>query len=106
MTVGIKSYGAYIPIYRISLETLSQVWGRALGQGERAIANWDEDSLTIGVEAATDCLRDISHKKIDGLYYASTTPVYMVKQTASIIAKVLDLSRDIFTADFSHSLIL
>ncbi len=52
--VGIVSYGAYIPIYRLSREILNQVWGGG------AVANADEDSLTRGVEAARDCLNPFS----------------------------------------------
>jgi len=45
--VGITSYGAYIPMYRMSLETMAQTWGGFAGKGEKAVANWDEDSLTM-----------------------------------------------------------
>lgn len=101
---GITSYGAYIPIYRMSQELLAAVWGTVAGRGEKAIANADEDSITMAVEAALDCLGDIDRHSIDGLYFASTTPPYREKQSASIIAAVCDLRRDIFTADFTDSL--
>ncbi len=101
---GIISYGAYIPIYRMSQELLAGVWGSAAGRGEKAIANSDEDSITMAVEAALDCLGDIDRQSIDGLYFASTTPPYREKQSASIIAVACDLRRDIFTADFTDSL--
>jgi len=104
MVVGIKSYGAYIPMYRLDLNVLSQVWGHQIGHGERAIANWDEDSLTMATEAAIDCLTGMSRKSVDGLYYATTTPVYTEKQNASIMAKVLDFRRNILSADFCNSL--
>ena len=100
---GIVSYGAYIPIYRLSGETLRQVWGRRAA-GEKAIANWDEDSLTMGVEAARDCLKGVDKQSIDALYFASTTPPYKEKQSASIMAAALDLREDIITADFTGSL--
>ena len=68
MPAGIESYGAYVPIYRLSLETLAQVWGGRIKQGEKAIANWDEDSITMAVEAGIDCLAGIDRETVDGLY--------------------------------------
>lgn len=101
---GIISYGAYIPIYRLSREEIGKVWGLGGGKGEKAIANYDEDSLTMGVEAAIDCLEGFDRHNVGGLYFASTTSPYMEKQSASIIAAVLDLRKDIITADFTNSL--
>lgn len=100
---GIVSYGIYIPIYRLSGETLNQIWGGA-AKGEKAIANVDEDSLTMGVEAARDCLKGMEKSSIDAVYFASTTPPYKEKQSASIMAAALDLREDIITADFTDSL--
>ena len=102
--VGIVSYGVYIPIYRLSANDIGMVWGTRPGKGEKAVANCDEDSLTMGVEAATTCLHGIDREKVDALFFSSTTPPYREKQSASIIATVLDLRRDIFTSDFTDSL--
>jgi len=101
--LGLASYGAYIPLYRLSRDVLSQFWGTTTIKGERAVSNFDEDSLTMGVEAAVDCLHDINRELVDGLYYSSTTPPYNGKESASILAAAADLRRDIFTADFSSS---
>ena len=100
---GIVSYGAYIPVYRLSRDILNQVWGGG-GRGEKAVANADEDSLTMGVEAARDCLKGIEKSSVDSLYFASTTPPYKEKQSASIMAAALDLREDIITVDFADSL--
>ncbi len=100
---GIVSYGAYVPIYRLDRGEIARVW-EGSGSGERAVANFDEDSLTMGVEAAIDCLGDIDRNLIDGLYFASTTPPYREKQAASILAAALDLRPEVFTADFTDSL--
>ena len=103
MTVGITSYGAYVPMYRMNLQTLTRIWGSYAGKGEKAVANWDEDSLTMATESSIDCLNGMDRTLIDGLYFATTTPAYREKQNASIIAKVIDLRRDITTADFANS---
>ncbi len=102
--VGITSFGAYIPLYRLSRESLAKTWGGGAGPGEKSVANADEDSITMGVEAAIDCLGNIPKEFIDGLYFASTSPPYVEKQSASIVAAAIDLRDDIITADFAHSL--
>src|SRR5262249_2558774 len=49
--IGILSAGGHVPRYRLTAKTLGAVWG-AGGTGERAVANYDEDSLTMAVEAS------------------------------------------------------
>jgi len=45
----------------------------------------------MGVEAGLDCLTGIDPKSIDGLFFATTTQVYTEKDSASLVATVLDL---------------
>ncbi|MBI4332334.1 MAG: hydroxymethylglutaryl-CoA synthase [Chloroflexi bacterium] len=101
---GIISFGAYVPLYRLSREHLARVWGGGVAPGEKAVANADEDSITMGVEAAIDCLGKTPRESIDAVYFATTSPAYLEKQSASIVAAALDLRSDIITADFDHSL--
>ena len=101
---GIVAYGAYIPFYRISRAEIAKAWGVAASPGERAVANYDEDSLTMAVAAARDCLKGINREDIGGLYFASTTAPYKEKQSAAIIAAVLGLPPEAVTMDFSGSL--
>jgi 3-hydroxy-3-methylglutaryl CoA synthase len=68
------------------------------------VANYDEDSLTMGVAAARDCLKGVDRSTIQGLYFASTTAPYKEKQAAATVASVLALPADITTMDFSGSL--
>lgn len=104
--VGIRSFGAYVPMLRLPFAAISG-GGRkvaAAGGGERAVANFDEDAVTMGVAAATDCLRGIDRSTIGGLLFASTSHPYKEKQGASLIAKALDLPRTVATADVGGSL--
>lgn len=102
--IGIKSYGAYIPVYRLSESELARAWGGRGGRGEIAVANYDEDSITMAVEAAIDCLNGTDRDIADGLYFASTTPPYSEKMSASIVAAATDLRDDLFTLDIGNSL--
>lgn len=101
---GIVSFGAYIPMYRLKRDEIARVWGDSPQEGEKAVANFDEDSITMGVEAAEDCLSGTAKGTIDGLYFATTNPPYAEKQAASIIAAGLDLRTEIFTNDSSTSI--
>ena len=101
---GIVSYGAYVPIWRISRDEIARSTGSASMGGERAVASWDEDSLTMAVEAGLDCLEGGDPKEIDGLYFATVSSPYKEKQAAALIASALDLRKDIFTFDFTGSL--
>ncbi len=103
---GITSYGAYIPRYRINHNTIFSAVG-FLGTfpppGEKAVANWDEDTLSMAVAAAIDCMNGIKRENVDGLYLASTTMPYVVRQNSGIVAAALDLQANIRTADFVGS---
>jgi len=102
--VGIISYGAYIPFYRLSRDEIARAWGGGAIRGEKAVANFDEDSLTMAVEAAISCLVGIDRQTIDALYFASTTSPYREKQVAATIAAATDLRREVLTGDFAGSL--
>jgi 3-hydroxy-3-methylglutaryl CoA synthase len=100
----IASFGAYIPLFRLSRQEMANAWGVPAVPGERSVANADEDSLTMAVAAGSDCLAGIDPSSIDGVYFATTTSPYDEKQCAGIIAAALDMRTDINTADFTGSL--
>ena len=93
--VSIKSYGAYIPFHRLKREEIGRAWEAGPLRGEKAVANFDEDSITMAVEAGQDCLKGIERDSIDALYFASTTAPYKEKQSAAIVAAALDLRHNI-----------
>ncbi|MDH5696157.1 MAG: hydroxymethylglutaryl-CoA synthase [Dehalococcoidia bacterium] len=97
--VGITSYGAYVPMLRLSREAIAKG-----ARGEKAICNFDEDSITMAAAAANDCLNGIDRGMVDGLYFATTTSPYKEKLGATIVAMAADLRQDIITADFANSL--
>ena len=101
--VGIVSFGAYIPIHRLEHDKIAGAWGLASMKGEKAVANYDEDSLTMGVEAAIDCINGLDRDSIDGVCFASTTAPYAERQSASTIVAALDFSKELLTADFANS---
>ncbi|UCH08432.1 MAG: 3-hydroxy-3-methylglutaryl CoA synthase, partial [Deltaproteobacteria bacterium] len=71
--VGIKSYGVYIPYYRLNRAEVAKNWGGFQMAGEKAVANFDEDTVTMGVEACRECLKGFDKGNIGALYLTSTT---------------------------------
>lgn len=102
--VGIKACGAYIPLHSLGRELVAKAWDFPAVPGNKALANNDEDSVTLAVEAGWDCLHKIEPQTIDGVYFATTTAPYSEKQGSAIIAAALDMRKDIQTVDFTDSL--
>jgi 3-hydroxy-3-methylglutaryl CoA synthase len=101
---GIRSFGAYIPAFRLSRDAMAKAWARGSLKGERSVANNDEDTATMAVEAALDCLQGMERREVDGLFFASTTAPYREKQTACLVSTVADLGGQVHTADLGNSL--
>ena len=111
---GITSYGAYIPRRRLQRKAIADAnkWfapGLAgAARGEKAMANWDEDAVTMAVEAGRNCLpaadpvRD--RASVDAIYFASTSMPFSDRQNAGIAAGALQLSQTIPSTDVSSSM--
>ncbi len=104
MERGIVSYSAYIPRLRIDRAAIAAAHKWAFpslrGKGARALANWDEDAITMSVEAA----RGIDLAGIDSVSLASTTAPYADLLNASLVASAIGLPNDIATSDLSGSM--
>jgi 3-hydroxy-3-methylglutaryl CoA synthase len=107
---GILSYGAYLPRRRLQRKVIATAnsWFnpglRGLAKGERAMANWDEDAVTMAVEAARDCLSGVRPAVIGQLMLASTTHPYDDRQNAGIVATALHLGSALRVLDVTGSL--
>src|SRR5215471_13355767 len=100
--VGIARYAAYLPVLRLERKLIEQAWGARQPKGALAVANYDEDALTLAIDAAMGCLGDPA-APVGGAYVATTSAPYAEKQLASVLATACDLPRAIFTADFAGS---
>jgi len=79
-------------------------WGGMPIPGERSVANFDEDSVTLAMESAIDCMKGFDPQKVDGLFFATTTSTFKEKLCASIMATAFDMRRDIRTMDVTGTL--
>nr|WP_087574863.1 OB-fold domain-containing protein [Sphingomonas sp. CDS-1] len=106
---GIISYGAYVPRMRLQRSAIYDAnrWFapglKGLARGERAIANWDEDTITMAVEAARDCLHDRERGAIGTVMIASTTLPYLDRQNAGIVKEALNLADAVAALDIGGS---
>ena len=102
--IGITSYGAYIPWHRLDRQQFLKAWEFFAIPGERSVAYFDEDSVTMAVEASMNCLKDFDPQKVDGLYFATTTAPYKEKSSATTMGLALNMRDDIRTADVGATL--
>ena len=106
---GILSYGAYLPRRRLQRKSIlaANSWFapglRGLAKGERAMANWDEDAVTMAVEAARDCVAGVAHADLEELSFASTTHPYDDRQNAAIIANAMHFASSLRVLDVTGS---
>src|SRR5436305_7266293 len=103
MEHGIVAYAAYLPRHRLAHEELGRELGTRGGEGRRVIASYDEDSTTMGVEAARRAMADDVAGGAGAIYFATTTPPYLDKTNAAAIHAALDLGHDGFAVDVAGS---
>lgn len=103
--VGIIAAGAYVPRLRLQRQvvTAANAWyapGLAgLGKGERAICSWDEDTLTMAVEASRDALANLNRSRVRRVVLASTTLPFADRQNACLAKEALNLDDGVGSLD-------
>jgi 3-hydroxy-3-methylglutaryl CoA synthase/uncharacterized OB-fold protein len=90
---GIAAYGVYVPYWRLDRTTIAAALGVPSGSGTRSVASYDEDTTSLGVEAARAALRPAPAPWPDTLYFATAQPAYFDKTNATAIHAALDLAR-------------
>jgi hydroxymethylglutaryl-CoA synthase len=111
MPVGITSYGAYVPRYRIRSEEIARMWGddantgRSLNVHEKSVPALDEDVATISVMAARQAMRRSPTPvgDIGAIYVGSESHPYAVKPTGTIVQAALDAGPYLTMADYEFA---
>ena len=120
--VGITAFGGYVPRLRLQRQAIvaAHVWadpglaGKA--KGERSMCNWDEDAVTMAVEAARNCLNaaatarganpgaSLTEGEAPGaVFLATTTAPFADRQNAGIVSGALGLPESLATLDITSS---
>ncbi len=109
---GIVGYGIYIPKYRIKLSEIASMWKKnpdeiisGLRVTEKSVPAFDEDSVTIGIEAGKRAyeMAGISPDKTGCVYFGSESHPYVVNPSSSIVAQYLNIGNDYFAADLEFA---
>jgi 3-hydroxy-3-methylglutaryl CoA synthase len=85
-----------VPYFRLTRAAIS-----ATGKGERAVASFDEDSVSMAVEAARDAVRGAP--AIDSVLFATTSPPYAEKLNAATVQAALDLPETVSSVELGGS---
>ena len=97
---GILSFGSYVPYRRLDRADIAKTMGSGGGKGERSVASYDEDTTTMGAEAARAAKRDATGAAVDAVWFSTTSPAYLEKTNAGAIHAVLRLPQESSAADF------
>ena len=100
---GIFGAAVYLPRRRLDRAAIAAVAGRGGGTGTRSVAGYDEDTTTMGVEAARAALQATATAVPDVLWFATATPAYADKTNATAIHAALQLRRHVGAFDVNGS---
>jgi hydroxymethylglutaryl-CoA synthase len=103
--VGILGYGAYVPRHRVATADIASVW-KASGAAappvpEKSVAGFDEDVVTMAVEASrTALLRgQAAPSEVGALWVGTASKPYAIKPAASVVAEALGMTPHVVAAD-------
>lgn len=98
----IAGRGLHLPRYRVDTGTIRDQWGGgSAGVAAKATQARDDDVVTMGLAAARRALDD--ETEIDGLYLATTTPVYQYGSVTPMLVEALGLGAGTETLSFTES---
>lgn len=93
---ALVAYSTYVPYWRLRREEIARALGTSPGGGSRAVASYDEDAVSMGVEAARAALRVAVATEAAGravgpplVLFASASPPYRDKTNATAIHAAL-----------------
>jgi hydroxymethylglutaryl-CoA synthase len=101
---GIVSIAGYIPYRRLQRSAVSSLFQKGGGQGTRSVASYDEDTTTMGVEAARLALSAAPGAAPDAIWFATATPAYLDKTNATAIHAALRQPADASAFDFGGAI--
>ena len=101
---GILGAAGYVPYWRLDRGAISAVFGSGGGKGTRVVSSYDEDTTSMGVEAARLALRSASGTAPGALWFATVAPAYLDKTNATTIHAALRLDSDVPALDWGGAI--
>jgi 3-hydroxy-3-methylglutaryl CoA synthase/uncharacterized OB-fold protein len=104
MTRGIVGIAGYVPYRRLQRAEVAKLFGSGGGKGARSVASHDEDTTTMGVEAARRALRSAPAAAPGALWFTTATPAYLDKTNAATVHAALRQPAEVAAFDFGGAL--
>lgn len=106
--VGIASYGAYVPRWRMRTDGIAACWGlepRRVPIRAKSIPGPDEDTTTMCIEAAQNALRrvEVRTEQIRAVWVGTESKPYAVKPSSTVVAEALGLTPFVSAADMEFA---
>ncbi len=101
---GIVKSSAYLPHYRLNRTDITAFFGSGQASGIRSVAAHDEDTVTMGFEAARMIVSAEGKIKPEALWFTTSEPPYMEKTNANVIHSALQLPKGTSAYDFNGAL--
>jgi 3-hydroxy-3-methylglutaryl CoA synthase/uncharacterized OB-fold protein len=103
---GIIAHGVYLPYHRLERRAIRDALGHGGGAGTRSVASYDEDTTSMGVEAARRALNNLppGSSPPTALFFATSDPAYLEKSNASAVHAALGLDRSVAAYDLGGAL--
>jgi hydroxymethylglutaryl-CoA synthase len=101
---GIVSIAGYVPYRRLQRSAVAATFGSGGGKGTRSVASHDEDTTTMGVEAARLALRSAPGSAPSAIWFATATPAYLDKTNATTIHAALRQPAQVSAFDFGGAI--
>src|SRR5688500_7786850 len=90
---GLIAYGVYVPYWRLQRAAITASAGSGAGRGTPSMASSDEDTPSMGVEAARAALATAGPQTPTGVVFSTTRPAYLDKTNATAIHAALNLAQ-------------
>jgi len=111
--VGSVAYGTYLPQFLITTDEITKGQrgigtGLKLGVFSKTVADVDEDTATMAVEAAFQAINraeivGVNRKEIEALFVGSESHPYAVKPTGTVVMTALGLGEKMAMADIQFA---
>lgn len=100
--IGIIDIAGYVPRGVLPLSSISTVLGTGSARGHRSVANFDEDTTTMGVASARALSPDV-RTAARTVWFATTAPAYLYKTNATTVHASLGLDSSVAAFDSGPS---
>ena len=110
--VGVVGFGGYVPRKRIKVEEVAKAHDKdgkqvvsSLGVSQKAVADRDEDTVSLAVEASMRAMKrgQVKAQDVGAVLVGSESHPYAVKPTGTIVADILGVGNKYFCADLEFA---